>query len=69
MQLTNSTTTVANTINAMVPLGETYLPIGLFWGWEMISPNSVFSDSQAAYGDTGFTKAIILLTDGCNSRS
>ena len=66
--LSTSTTTVSSTINAMVPMGETYLPIGLFWGWEMVSPNSVFyaADQQASYNDPGITKAIILLTDGCD---
>ena len=66
--LSNLTTTVSATINSMVPMGETYLPVGLFWGWEMVSPNSVFfsTDQQASYSDTSITKAIILLTDGCD---
>ncbi len=65
-RLDRSTATSTNTISGMVPMGDTYLPIGLFWGWETISPNSVFGDQQADYNDPSITKVVILLTDGCN---
>lgn len=65
-QITTDTATSTAAIAAMNPMGDTYLPIGLFWGWELISPNSVYSDQQAQYNDPGVTKVVILLTDGCN---
>ena len=67
MRLTTNTSTLTAQINAMVPMGGTYIPSGLFWGWETLSPNSVFTDNQASYTDPDVTKVVILLTDGCNS--
>ena len=65
----SSTTAITNEINAMTPYGATYIPIGLVWGWHVLSPNAPFSDgaSYTATGTAKATKIIVLVTDGTNT--
>ncbi len=73
--MTSNKTTLLNAINAMQPLGDTLIPMGLSWGWRMLSPrwrglwggemdtNSLPLD----YGTAHMNKAVVLLTDGVNT--
>nr|WP_284700958.1 VWA domain-containing protein [Robbsia betulipollinis] len=77
--LTNNATTLKNGINAMSPNGSTIIPVGILWGWRMLS--SSWSGDNAGSGngwissDTSFPKpettpglqrVMIVLTDGEN---
>ena len=63
-------TTDMNSVNAkldnMVAYGNTHVPLGLVWGWHLISPNSPFSDGSA-YNAAGVIKIVVLVTDGANT--
>lgn len=63
--LTNNRNTVENGIDDLVASGNTHIPIGLAWGWRLLSPQAPFTEG-VAYDDEEYTKAIILLTDGQN---
>ncbi len=62
-------TALQNVINTQLVNvgGETYIPAGLLWGWRVLSPNRPFADG-APYS-TANTKAIVLMTDGANTRA
>lgn len=63
--LTNSKATILAAVNAMNAAGSTVIPIGLAWGWRVISPGEPFTEG-ASYEDEEVKKVIILLTDGRN---
>jgi Flp pilus assembly protein TadG len=65
IRLTNNKTAILNEINAMYPYGITVIPVGLMWGWHLLSPNGPFGDG-VDYSDNSTTKVIILVTDGHN---
>lgn len=46
--------------------GSTNIPMGLMWGWHLLSPNAPFGDG-AAYTNRKVTKIAVLMTDGDNS--
>ena len=52
-------------INAMTPIGDTNIPMGMVWGWHLLSPNAPFSDG-VAYGTPRTTKVVVMMTDGQN---
>lgn len=60
-----------NAINAMTGGGWTYIPSGLAWGWRALSDNAPFSEglSQTEIQNREGVKALILLTDGENTRA
>jgi Flp pilus assembly protein TadG len=66
VRMTTNFTNVRTGINNMVADGATNIPMGLMWGWHLLSPNAPFSDG-AAYGSPGLTKVIVLMTDGDNA--
>lgn len=63
--LTNLKSTIQAAINAMNASGSTVIPIGLGWGWRVISPTEPFTEGKS-YDDDEVNKVIILLTDGRN---
>jgi Flp pilus assembly protein TadG len=63
--LTNDRATILSSISNMIAGGYTLIPIGLAWGWRVISPDLPFTQG-ASYDDKQTKKAIILLTDGLN---
>ncbi len=72
--LTNDSTTVTNAIGGLVVnIGsykpETYIPGGLIWGVNVLSPPAPFSEG-AAYDSKNKQprKAIVLMTDGANTQ-
>ena len=58
-------------IKAMIGTGETYIPTGLVWGWRVLSKKAPFNQgvSQSKAKSDKITKAILLMTDGENSKS
>jgi len=64
-------TTLLNAANAMQAWCQsgTMIHIGLAWGWRTLEPNGIFGDASlahvpAAYTDTNWLKALVLMTDG-----
>ncbi len=66
--MTNNKTDLANSVNAMVAEGSTYINVGLVWGERMISPEFPFEEG-APWNDEDWKKAIVLMTDGVNEPS
>lgn len=67
-RLTTDYTSLKAKISSMVADGNTNIPIGLAWGWNMLSPTSPYSDG-ANYGTAKLKKVIVLMTDGENTMS
>jgi Flp pilus assembly protein TadG len=66
LRLTSDMSTVRAKIDSMTAVGETNIPVGLIWGWHMLSPNAPFKDG-VAYNTPDLTKFVILMTDGENT--
>jgi Flp pilus assembly protein TadG len=68
--LTSTVSTVKAAITALTATGDTYIPSGLAWGFNMLSSAQPLTDA-AAYDATGQNrkprKAMVLMTDGANS--
>ncbi|VAW13267.1 Phage attachment protein  len=64
--LVNVKATLVSAIDDMVASGYTHIPLGLVWGWRILSPSEPFTEG-VAYDDEETTKALILLTDGYNT--
>lgn len=64
--LVNSKSVLTSAIGEMVASGYTHIPLGLVWGWRLLSPSEPFTEG-VSYGDEDTTKALILLTDGYNT--
>lgn len=68
--LTADKLTVTKAIAALTAKDKTYIPAGLAWGFNMLSPAQPLMDA-AAYDSTGDNrkprKAMLLMTDGANT--
>ncbi|HEY9218425.1 MAG TPA: vWA domain-containing protein [Phenylobacterium sp.] len=66
--LTDKLGPVEATIKGLSASGQTYIPAGLQWGWNLISPATPFSDGKP-YDKSNKKprKAIVLMTDGANT--
>jgi hypothetical protein len=61
---------VRSTISALSTLGETFIPSGLIWGWNILDPNEPYvARTQNQLKDIGGRKVMVLMTDGINSNS
>ena len=69
VELTDSKSKLHSTIDGLVATGETYIPAGLLWGWNMLDSEEPLdkAKSAAAIKAMGGTKAIVLMTDGQNT--
>jgi Flp pilus assembly protein TadG len=67
-RLTNSKSEVLAALDDMNSDGWTYIPSGLAWGWRSITDYYPFADG-VAHSDKSVKKAIVLMTDGANTRS
>jgi Mg-chelatase subunit ChlD len=69
VELTDSKSKLHTTIDGLVATGETYIPAGLLWGWNMLDSQEPLDKAKtaAAIKDMGGTKAIVLMTDGQNT--
>jgi Flp pilus assembly protein TadG len=63
--LTADKSVVIAAMNGMVMSGQTYIPAGLMWGWNVLTHYPPFTEARAK----GVRKAMVLMTDGANSRS
>ncbi|KQP88449.1 pilus assembly protein [Methylobacterium sp. Leaf117] len=63
--LTTSQSTLNSAIDALTVRGDTNIPIGLIWGWHVLSPLGPFAEG-AAYTDRTTRKFVVLMTDGQN---
>ncbi len=67
-RLTSDKDTITTAIDVMKAKRNTYIPSGLAWGWRTISDRAPFADG-VAYSNDAVKKAIILMTDGNNTKS
>jgi Flp pilus assembly protein TadG len=67
--LTNTQSTLIDQIDAMSAVGETYIPQGLLWGWNILDSNAPYgtAKTKGAMAALKGTKALILMTDGENT--
>ena len=71
LPLTADKAAVKAKINSLFVEGDTYIPIGLSWGLRLISSTEPFTEATSyenLEAEAG-VKAIILMTDGANTRS
>ncbi len=66
MRLSTDWTALKGRIDDLNAAGETHIPLGLAWGWNVLSPYGPFSDG-VAYGTPKTTKIVVLMTDGENT--
>lgn len=68
--LTSNQGQVVSATQTLSASGDTYIPAGLAWGWNMLSPQTPMTDAQP-YDKTGDNerprKVLVLMTDGANS--
>lgn len=63
--LTTSQSTLTTAISKMTIAGDTNIPMGLIWGWHVLSPGEPFTQG-VSYSDQRTRKFIVLMTDGEN---
>ncbi|MCB1487684.1 MAG: pilus assembly protein [Bauldia sp.] len=68
MRLTTNTTEAKTAIGKMIANGNTDIPIGATWGWNVLSDTGPFGDG-IAYGTEDWTKIMVLMTDGNNANT
>ena len=66
LRLTTNMSTVTSELNQMVANGDTHIPLGMAWGWHVLSPNAPFADGTP-YGTANTLKIVVLVTDGQNT--
>lgn len=66
--LTNVKANLTPKINGMVATGNTHVNVGAVWGWRVLSHDPPFTEG-VPYGEEGWNKAIVILTDGDNTHS
>ncbi len=64
--LTNVKEDLLDAIDDMGASGYTHIPVGMVWGWRVLSPTTPYTEG-VEYDDEDWNKAIILLTDGVNT--
>ncbi|MEK7265937.1 MAG: TadE/TadG family type IV pilus assembly protein [Pseudomonadota bacterium] len=71
LPLTVNKAAVKSKISSLYVQGDTYIPSGLTWGLRLISADAPFTEgtSYADLESDAGVKAIILMTDGANTRS
>ena len=65
-RLTTDVASVQSQIQSMKAGGDTEIPLGLVWGWHVLSHNAPFADGSA-YGTVNTMKVVVLVTDGANT--
>jgi Flp pilus assembly protein TadG len=69
--LTDNESKLKSKISGLVASGDTYVPAGLLWGWNMVDGNDPLDEAKSAaeIKAKNGTKAIVLMTDGDNTIS
>ncbi len=65
LPLTTNISAVKTKLTQMVANGNTHIPIGMAWGWNLLSPNMPFGAQP--YGTKNLLKIAVLVTDGANT--
>jgi Flp pilus assembly protein TadG len=65
-RLSTNWTALKDKIDDLNAAGETHIPLGMSWGWHLLSPNAPFADG-VPYGTPKTTKVVVLMTDGDNT--
>ncbi len=68
-RLTNKLGVMQSGIKTMKASGYTYIPTGLMWGWRVLSDTAPFADGVPYSQLDKVKKAIVLMTDGANTKS
>jgi Flp pilus assembly protein TadG len=68
MRLSSDTSAVKGAINAMIANGNTDIPAGLAWGWNVLAPDGPFGNG-VPYRTDDWTKIVVLMTDGNNENA
>jgi hypothetical protein len=63
---TNDKAVLQAAISALSPAGNTHVPLGLGWGWRLVS-GKMPGLSITPYSNDQYIKAIVLMTDGANT--
>lgn len=68
-ELTKVKAEVTAAIDALSPNGNTYIPSGLIWGWNMLTPQEPLTEAApaGAVNAKGGKKVLVLMTDGANT--
>jgi Flp pilus assembly protein TadG len=69
VRLTPDKAALQSEIAALNVTGETYIPAGLMWGWRVLSDQAPFADGAKSSGTPKTRKALVLMTDGSNTKS
>lgn len=71
LPLTDDQQTALDAVAAMTAAGSTYIPAGIEWAWRVLSSAEPFTEgvTNAELEDRAGIKALIVLTDGANTRS
>ena len=68
LPLTTNKTALADSIRDLVATGNTFIPGGLVWGWNSLSPQAPLTGGGTPDDVAkGLKKAIVLMTDGDNT--
>lgn len=68
LPLTSNKVNVLSRISALVASGDTHIPSGLVWGWNLLAPGEPYSARTAAELESiGGKKVLLLMTDGVNT--
>ena len=65
LRLSSDTASLKTAISKMIANGNTDIPFGLEWGWNVVSPVGPFADGKP-YDDQEWKKYVVLMTDGNN---
>lgn len=65
--LTENIDDIIDVVDDLETEGDTYLPIGLMWGWRALTPEAPLT--EAASNEPNTISAMIFMTDGFNTRS
>jgi hypothetical protein len=70
LDMTSSLSDITSYITGMFPSGETYIPGGLLWGWNMLNPDEPLTAARTSseLENLGGEKVMVLMTDGYNTR-
>ena len=69
LEMTTNKTDVIDRIDDLSPTGNTYIPSGLVWAWNMLTPEEPLTAAEpmAVIHGKGGKKAVVLMTDGANT--
>lgn len=69
LPLTTDFTTAKTTINNLYASGNTNVPIGAMWGWNMLTPSGPASNAQVSTASKRVSRYAVILTDGDNTQN